>query len=143
MNKIEENNSMVNTSNSDTPNDNGKRTKKRATKKEMYQEEREEIIKDIYKTIKISEENKCFILHDIENSIELKNKINELDEKIKMYFKTGNWNYYIKKNNGKISPIIGLIRALLKDNNIDLTKKDISILVGEKKIRTTKYYLMA
>lgn len=123
-------------------NENGKRCKKRSTKKEMYEVERKEIIKEILETIKINEENKTFILHDIENSLELKNKINELEERIKKYYKTGNWNFYIQRNNGDTSPIIGLLRTLLRENDIDLTKKDISLQLDGKKIRTTKYYLM-
>ncbi len=157
MNKKEENNENIsegNTSNSDNMNENGwsdssqqscsarKRCKKRSTKKEMYEVERKEIIKEILETIKINEENKTFILHDIENSLELKNKINELEERIKKYYKTGNWNFYIQRNNGDTSPIIGLLRTLLRENDIDLTKKDISLQLDGKKIRTTKYYLM-
>ena len=49
MEKIieEDNNSQGNTSNSDNPNENGKRIKSRSTKKEKYQLEREELIKEL------------------------------------------------------------------------------------------------
>jgi hypothetical protein len=49
MNKIEEynNENISNTTNSDIPNENGKRSKKRSTKKELYSNNREEIIKEL------------------------------------------------------------------------------------------------
>jgi hypothetical protein len=125
----------------DNINENGKRMKRRS-KKEMYIQEREEIIKELFDVIKITNENKTFILYEIENSQELKNKIEELEERIKKCYKTGNWNYYIQRNNGELSPVIGLLRSIFRDNNIELTKKDISLTLDGKKIRTTKYYLM-
>jgi hypothetical protein len=132
------------TSNSDNINENNKRVKRtrnKLTKKDQFINERDEIIKKIYEILKIDGNNKTFLLYDIENSEEIKTKLSEMDEKIKKFFKVGNWNYYIQKNNGIQSPIIGLIRALLKDCDIDLTKKDISMMVNGKKIRTTKYFL--
>ena len=142
MNKVIENNeSEGNTSNSENDNINEKKTRNRLTKKQQFTDERKEIIKEIYEVLRITEENKTILLYEIEKSIELKKKVNELDEKIKKYFKTGNWHYYIQKNNGEISPMIGLIRAILKDNDIELTKKDISLVIDGSRIRTTKYYL--
>ena len=38
--------------------------------------------------------------------------------------------------------MIGVIRALFKDNGIDFTKKDISIIIDGNRIRTTKYFLI-
>ncbi len=154
MNKIiekneEDNNSQGSnntlTSNSDNVNENNKRVKRtrnKLTKKDQFINERDEIKKKIYEILKIDDNNKTFILYEIENSEELKNKLSEMDEKIKKFFKVGNWNYYIQKNNGIRSPMIGLIRAILKDCDIDLTKKDILMMVNGKKIRTTKYFLM-
>ena len=138
------NNLSDNTSNSLNVNENNKRCKKtrnKLTKKEQYVNERKEVIMEIYNLLKINEKNKTFTLYEIENSNEIKSKIEDLDSRIKKYFKVGNWNYYIQKKNGLTSPIIGLFRAILKDNDIDLTKKDISIIIDEKRHRTTKYYI--
>ena len=129
-----------NPTNSENSNENGKRV--RRNKKQMYSVEREKIIEEIMEILGVSEENRTFILYDVENSLELKKKMDEMSDKIKRYFKTGNWNYYIQRNNGEQSPMIGLIRSILRDNGIDLTKKDITIKINEKKIRTTKYFLM-
>jgi hypothetical protein len=38
--------------------------------------------------------------------------------------------------------MIGLLRSLFRENDIELTKKDILMSIENKKIRTTKYYLM-
>ena len=72
MNKIEENNnendSQGNTSNSDNVNENGKRGKKRSTKKELYRNEREEIIKKINNLLGIDETKNYVISAVIKNA---------------------------------------------------------------------------
>ena len=54
MNKIEDNNSLENASNSESSNMNGKRekrTRNRPSKSEIFVEEREELIKELEKKI--------------------------------------------------------------------------------------------
>ena len=145
MNKIEENNeidSQGNTSNSDTPNDFGKRHKKRSTKKELYRQEREEIIKELNNLLNINENKNYVYLYDIENDDNIKNKINEMSEEVKKYFKVGNWNYYIMKNNGDKPLEIGLIRALYRDEDWLMTTKEKQIERNGSKVRSIVYYLV-
>ena len=83
MNKIEEsyktdNESRGNTSNSDSPNEHGKRQKKRSTKKELYHQEREEIIKELNNLLNINENKNYVYLYDIENDEQIKKNINEI-----------------------------------------------------------------
>lgn len=146
MNKIEDNNSQESnnsiTSNSDNVNMNGKREKKRSTKKELYRQEREEIIKELNEILKINENKNYVYLYDIENDDNIKNKINEMSEEVKKYFKVGNWNYYIMKNNGDKPLEIGLIRALYRDEGWLMTKKEKQIERNGEKVRSIVYYLV-
>lgn len=152
MNKMieEENNSQCSnntlTSNSDNVNENGKRDKrrgkKRSTKKEMYREERQKIIEKINLLLEINEKKNYVYLYDIENDETIKKDINKMSEEIKKYFKVGNWNYYIMKNNGEKPLEIGLIRAVYRDEDILMTTKEMKIERNGKKIRSTVYYFV-
>lgn len=146
MNKVEEyndNKSESGTSNSENVNDNRKRCKRnKLTKKQQFMRERNEIINELNNILGITEENKVIILYDIENSEEIKNNVKGLSTRIKKYFKSGNWNFYVKENNGEEALIIGLIRAVYRDEGWNMTKKDILITKNNTKIRTTKYYLI-
>ena len=98
--------------------------KNRSTKKELYRKERENIIKKMNKILCIDETKNYVYLYDIENNEIIKNRINELSEEIRKYFKVGNWNYYIMKNNSEKPQEIGLIRAVYRDEDIIMTKKE-------------------
>ncbi len=136
MNKIQENNEILN----DSPDEDRKR--RRSTKKELYKREREEIIKKINNLLEINERKNYVYLYDIENDERIKEEINNMSEEIKKYFKVGNWNYYIMKNNGEKPLEIGLIRAVYRDDDIIMSTKEKQIEREGKKIRTTIYYLI-
>ena len=145
MNKIEDNNnetdSQGSTSNSDNVNENNKRSKRRS-KKELFQLERTKIINKLNNLLGIDETKNYVYLYDIENSETLKNEINNMSEEIKKYFKVGNWNYYIMKNNGEKPLEIGLIRAVYRDEDIIMTKKEKNIERNGNKVRSVMYYLI-
>jgi hypothetical protein len=58
-----------------------------------------------------------------------------MSEEIKKYFKVGNWKYYIMKNNGEKPLEIGLIRAVSRDEDIIMTKKEKNIELSSRRIR--------
>ncbi len=118
-----------------------KRTRNRLTKKQQFVEERKEIINRLNNILGLNDKNNTFYLYDVENSNEIKQKITELSEDVKKYFKCGNWNYFVSTNNGEEALEIGLIRAVYRDEDWILTKKDVCIKKNENKIRTTQYYL--
>ncbi len=118
-----------------------KRTRNRLTKKQQYVEERKEIINRLNNILGLNDKNNTFYLYDVENSKEIKEKIKELSEDVKKYFKCGTWYYYTAGTNGEVVTEISLIRALYRDADLTLTKKDVNIKKGENKIRTTQYYL--
>ena len=129
-----------NISNSSKIKENNK--KKRSTKKEKYQEERKNILNKINNILDINETKNYVYLYDIENNETIKNKINEMSVEIKKYFKVGNWNYYIMKNNNEKPLEIGLIRAIYRDEDIIMTTKEKKIERNGKKERSIVYYLV-
>jgi hypothetical protein len=116
--------------------------KKRATKKEKYAQERKEIIEKMNNLLGIDEKKNYVYLYDIENNEEIKKEINKMSEEIKKYFKVGNWNYYIMKNNNEKPLEIGLVRAVYRDEDIIMTTKEKYIERGGKKVRSIIYYLI-
>lgn len=149
MYKIEEsdktdNESRGNTSNSDSPNEHGKRPKKRSTKKELYQMEREELIKEMNEIIGINENNQIF-LYELERNEKIKDYLKKNMNKIRKYHKTGTWGYFSNDLSKGKDNEIGLLRTLyldndynilskLKINNFDNVKKQYTLLIFLKNI---------
>ena len=139
MNKIEEdNNSLGNTTNSDSSYENGKRMKSRirSTKEKIYTEEREEIINELEERMGLTKEKRTIMLYELENNEEIRKRMRELDEKIKKIYRSSNWGYYstdIKKGMGNE---ITLLRSVFKNSgyNIESKRKTININ-NEKKIQ--------
>ncbi len=132
--------------NNDNNNDNNaetkvKRTRNRLTKKQQFVKEREQIIAKLNNILGVNDKNNTFYLYDIINSEDIKNKIHELSEEVKKYFKCGSWHYYKANNNNEEAQEIGLIRAIYRDEGLMLTKKDISLKLKENRVRTTQYYI--
>ena len=85
------------TSNSDNLNENNKRCKKRSTKKEMYNEEREKIIQELNKILGVDENNNYVYKCEIETNKEFENYIKEHMIEIRKMWKTGLWGYFSNK----------------------------------------------
>ena len=130
---------------SDTSNENNenkKRIKKRSTKKNLFNNERNEIIKKINNLLDITENKNFVYLYDIETNEKIKKEINNMSDEIKKYFKVGNWNYYIMKNKGEKPLEISLIRAVYRDEDIIMTTKEKKIERNGKKVKSIIYYLV-
>ena len=129
------NSNSSNTSNSENVNENGKRCKKRATKKELYQNEREEIIKELENKIGLTKEKRTIMLYELEKNEEIKNRMKELSEKIKKIYRSSNWGYYssdVKKGSGNE---ITLLRSVFKNSGYNIeSKRKMVTMNGEKKI---------
>ena len=141
-NHMSDNNKVDINENSDSSGDIKLKKRKRSTKRDLYKEEREEIIKKLNKILDVEENKNYVYLYDIEHNEEIKKGIDEMSEEVKKYFKTGNWNYYIMKNKNKVPLRISLVRALYREGNIMMTTKEKDILREGKKVRTTLYYLL-
>jgi hypothetical protein len=140
MNKIEDNNSEGNTSNSDNVNENGKRekrTRNRPSKAERFSEEREELIKELERKMGLTEEIRGVLLYDLEHNEKLKEKIRELVPEIKKYYRTCSWGYFSKEEKKGMGNEIGLLKALYKNEGYNiLTKRKTCEYEGIKKLQT-------
>ncbi len=127
----------------DNNNDNNikvKRTRNRLTKKEQFAKEREDIINQLNNLIGIDENKNFVFLHDLENNLQVKEYLRNIESEIAKYHKCGMWGYYSsdpKKGKGNE---IALLRAVYKDNDIIITTKNKIIERDCKKIHSTVYY---
>ena len=109
-------------------------------KVELFENERLEILKKIFKIIGITETNTYFSLKEIEENTTVQKEIMELVPSIKKYFNCGRWNCFIKKS--LKSPVISIIRSVLKDMGYSIEyKTKQKKLENGKTIRLTVHYI--
>ena len=145
MYKIEENNSLGNTSASESPNENGKRekrTRNRPSKEERFTVERYELINELNILIGLDEEKNHIILYELEHNEKLKEKIRELVPEIRKYYRTCSWGYFSKEEKKGMGNEIGLLKALYKNEGYNiLTKRKTCEYDGIKKLQTELYFI--
>lgn len=98
-----------------------------------YKEYQNEIFKKLLDIIKCD----TLILYDIDNNIEIQNKIIDLSIDIKKIFPCSSITGINKKTCKR--PYMSIIRYLMKYYNFDIIISDYTLLKFNKKIRTKKY----
>jgi hypothetical protein len=149
MNKViveNDNNSLGNTSNSDNPNENGKRrksTRNRLTKNKRYEKERKELIKELEGLMGLENERHGILLYDLEHNDELKMYLKNKIPEIKKMFCTGMWNYFVKqhvKEDTELSEI-SLLKCIFKEEKYKITnRRRLTEREGIKKIYIELYF---
>lgn len=143
MNIKEEDNNLQgsNATNSETANENGKRCKKRSTKKEMYYNERKHLIEKLNEIIGIDKNNEIF-LYDLERNEKAKVFLKNNILNIQKYYKCGTWGYFSgdpKKGSGNE---ITLLRSIYKNDDYSiLSKRIMNEREGEKKSRVVLLFM--
>jgi hypothetical protein len=100
--------------------------------------ERLETLNTVLGIIGINDENKIFYSHIISGNIEMQLQIINLIPNIKKYYATSGWATFktaIDVENKSLS----IIRALLREHNIEYTSKAIKVKVGVKMVSSTMY----
>jgi hypothetical protein len=82
---------------------------------------RQEIINTILNILgkKDGETQIIFFLNKIDEDEELQNKIYELEEDIKKYYKAGSWQCFTKETTKR--KWLGMLKYLFKEHNIDIS----------------------
>ena len=111
--------------------------KKRATKKELYKKEQEEILDKINNILGISKDNNTIILYDLENDADKRDKLLALSDDIQKAFCSSKWGFFTKdicKNNHVL-----LVKSVFKAMDLTIIPNPYFIVSNNNKIRTTKY----
>ena len=117
---------------------NNKQKRNKPTKEELYKNEREQFIQELNDLIQL-DKNKIYF-HIINNDDNLQLFINNNENKIKKYFKCGNWSYY--RSNSKIDKreLGTLIKNIYKHEKYTIHSKAVNITVNNKSIGTKQLF---
>jgi len=112
----------------------------RIKQSEKYKNEREEICNKILEILKLN--NNTFLLHYLDNNIEIQNKIIELKPEIQKVFECSTISSF-KPNFSCKRPYLNIIRGILRKQNYIFTGKDVIIKQEDGTyIRTMKYTIL-
>jgi len=101
-----------------------------------YNKEQELVLSKLLEIIDIE----TLILYNLDNDIDLQNKVLELENDVKKYYSSSTCTAINKKK--CIRPYLVLIKFILKKHNYQIVSKDFSIPLGDNKfIRTIKYII--
>lgn len=125
-------------SNNSLSNDSNKK-KIRRNKKIYYLKERENILEELIKLINFDNNNSIFLV-ELQDNEKLKNKINELSDNIKKYYRCSTWGYFVSQQNGEKGDEITLLKAIFKDHDYNIFSKDITTTYNNIKKRYTKLF---
>ena len=108
----------------------------RIKKSDKYTTEREDIINRALEILQL-DEDKSFILYEIDKDIEKQNRIIELVIDIKRYFASSYWN------GNTVRPYLIIIRNLFKNQGFLFINKSFLYNTGENgKVKTIRYYII-
>ncbi len=126
--------------NNDLKSNNSSDNKKiRRNKKTYYQNERENIINELNKLIDFDKDNSVLLIK-LQDNMVLKNRLNEMINDIKKYYRCSTWGYFVSINNNEKGEEITLLKAIYKDHDYNIFSKDITSVYNGVKKRYTKLF---
>lgn len=120
-------------------NSNIEKKKNRRNKKTYYSNEREIIFQQLKTLMNLNKDN-SILLTELQNNIDLKNKLIDFIDDIKKYYRCCTWGYFVSINNGEKGDEITLLRSIFKDHDYIIFSKDIITEYNGIKKRYTKLY---
>jgi len=108
------------------------------TKKDLYTNERNNIIKLLSIILEMTPENMSFYLYHIENDLEKQKQIIALEPQIKKYFKCGTWSYFAKNTK---KGYLSLIRSIFKDMGFSITRNNTTLSINSELVNTQLYII--
>jgi hypothetical protein len=106
---------------------------------EKYQTEREDICKRLISIIEL-DDNKSFLLCDLDNDTEKQNQIIEMKEEIQKYFACSTISSF-KPNFDCKRPYLNIVRSILRQQNYNFIGNDYTIKINSVSKKTIKYII--
>ena len=129
----------VNDNNHNNENTKVKITRNRLTKKQQFENERDDFINQLNSLIGIDNKKNYLYLYDLERNEELLQQIKNLAPRVRIIFKCSAWGYFLEKERGGDNPI-GLMRSIYKDCDYVISNTYKTIVRDGKKINSIVYY---
>jgi hypothetical protein len=106
---------------------------------EKFQNEREQICKILISIIEL-DDNKCFLLSELDDNIDKQNKILEMKSEIQQCFACSTISSF-KPNFECKRPYLNIIRSILRKQGYTFIGNDYTIKVNGVPKKTIKYYI--
>jgi hypothetical protein len=111
----------------------------RKKKVEKYSTERHDIYEKVKSILNITETNKAFYLHDIDNDKDKQQKIIDMKSLIELYFKSKNSAVFMPEEKQAVRPYMSLIRLVFKEMGYRMIVTRVTIYREQKSIYTSMY----
>jgi hypothetical protein len=116
------------------------KTKNVRLKNIKFKEERKLILNKIFDILNITNNNKIFYTHLLDENEDMQNKILALDNDIETYFRVTLWAAYKQSSRYTIERrYLALIKSIFKDMNVKYESASIRKKYNNKTIYTTMY----
>ena len=110
------------------------------TDKTFYSNKRENILQQLKNLMDLNNDN-TILLNKLQDNQELKNKLIEITDDNKKYYRCSTWGYFVSVNNGEKRDEITLLRSIFKDHDYKIFSKDIvTEYLGIKKRYTLLFF---
>ncbi len=113
----------------------------RVKKEIYYAKEQKEILEKILNILEIDENNKTFLLYELDNDKEKQEKILELKDDIHKYFTACKWGVFNTSIPKSEREYLLLLRNVIKSMNINMIGGRYTIKRNDNKIATQKYLI--
>ncbi len=90
-----------------------------------YNNERNELLQKMFNILEVSKEHNTISLKKLDEDIDPQQKILDLIPDIKKYFLCSKWNVFINKNREFKRSYLSLIKAVMKDMNIEIKSANV------------------
>ncbi len=114
----------------------------RRNKKQLFINERNNIINKLNSIIGLDINNNSVLLVELYKNDTLIKYLNQIKDDIKKYYKCCRWGYFVYENSGKKGDEITLLRAIYKDHNYTIPTKEILINYDGIKKKYTKLFFL-
>ena len=103
-----------------------------------YQSEREEICNRLVDILEL-DENRSFLLHELDNDIDKQNKILDMKEEIQKHFAVSTISSF-KPNFPCVRPYLNIVRGILRQCGYHIETTEFHIKYGTGLVRKTMKY---
>ena len=104
--------------------------------------ERTDVLQKILNILEIAGTNKSFSLKKLDEDLPKQTSILNLESDIKKYFLCSRWTYFSNKNREFKRSYLSLIKAIMKDMDVQMTSATLIKKIDDSKTKCETYYII-
>ncbi len=110
-------------------------------KKDMYVNERNEVLNKILNILEITDTNKIIALKKLDEDKEKQQQIIDLEPEIKKYFQCCRWAYFSNKHTVFKRNYLSLTKSIMKEMNVNMASAVLVKKLENGKCKCETYYV--